>query len=133
LGPGKELPPFGNATELIKPHIEALLERAELLKQMDESLHGRQFVRQDVESATVLFSREIMSQEGWEAYCEQHGLDPDGEDEKIWETNAVAKLPGGVALSPTEDETILIAVYALAGGDMDTTRPITSRLAVCKG
>jgi len=83
LGPGKELPPFSNATDLIKTHLEALLKRTELLKQMDERLHGRQFVRQDVESADVLFSRESMSQEGWEAYCEQHGLDPDGKDEKI--------------------------------------------------
>jgi hypothetical protein len=117
LGPGKELPPFGNATELIRQHLEALLKRAELLKQMDESLHGRQFVLQDVESATVLISREHMSKVGWEAACEQHGLDPDGEDEEIWDTNAVAKLPGGVALSPTEDETILIGVCALAGGE----------------
>jgi hypothetical protein len=119
LGPGKDLPPFGNATDLIKQHLEALLKMAELRKQMDESLHGRQFVRQDAEPATVLFSREIMSKEGWEAACEQHGLDPDGKDEEIWDINAQAILPGGVALSPTEDETILIAVYALAGGDMD--------------
>ena len=119
LGQGKKLPPFSNATDLIKQYLEALLKSAELLKQMEESLYGRQFVRQDVEPAAVLFSRELMSKEGWEAYCEQHGLDPDGKDEEIWETNALAKLPGGVALSPTEDETILIAVYALGGGDMD--------------
>jgi len=115
LGPGKELPPAGNAAPLFKERLEALLQSVELLKHMDESLHGRYFVRQDVETATVLFPWEHLSEEGREAVRRQGG--DDGEDFIV--TGAPAILPGGVALSPPETETILVAVYALAGGEMD--------------
>jgi hypothetical protein len=115
-GPRKELPPAGNATELIKDRLEALLKSVELLKHMDEGLHGRYFARQDVDTAAVLLPRELLSEERWKALSEQHGLDPD--EEHFFDPNALTILPGGVALSPSETEAILIAVYALAGGDM---------------
>jgi hypothetical protein len=116
FGPGKELPPAGNATELFKERLEALLTSAELLKHMDEGLHGRHFVRQDVETATVLFPWEHLSEEGREALRKQHG--PHFNEDYV-EPNALVKLPGGVALSPSEPEAMLIGVYALADGDMD--------------
>jgi hypothetical protein len=116
LGPVKELPTAGNATELFKERLEALLRSAELLEHMDEGLHGRYFVRQDVETATVLFSWEHLSEVGREALRKQHG--PDFNEDFV-DPNALVKLPGGVALSPSETEAILIGVYALAGGDMD--------------
>src|SRR5829696_753521 len=71
LGPAKELPSAGNAAPLFKERLEALLESVELLKHMDESLHGRYFVRQDVETATVLFPWEHLSDEGREAIRKQ--------------------------------------------------------------
>jgi hypothetical protein len=43
FSPGKDLPPAGNATELFRERLEALLKSAELLKHMDEGLHGRHF------------------------------------------------------------------------------------------
>jgi hypothetical protein len=119
LDPRKELPPAGNATVLFKERLERLLKEAELLKHMDEGLHGRHFVRQDVDLVPLLLSRDYLSKEGWEEACEQYGLDPEGEVRKILNPNALAILPGGVALSPSETVAILIAVYALAGGDMD--------------
>jgi hypothetical protein len=100
VGPAKELPPAGNATELFKERLEALLKDAELLKHIDESLHGRYFARTNVETADVL-----------------HGYSPD--DEGFWERDALIRLPGSVELSPSEIEATLISVYALAGGRMD--------------
>jgi|SRR3712207_540362 len=70
VGPAKELPPAGNATELFKERLEALLKDAELLKHIDESLHGRYFARTIVETADVL-----------------HDYSPD--DEGFWETDAL--------------------------------------------
>jgi hypothetical protein len=95
VGPAKDLPPAGNATELFKERLEALLEDAELLKHLDERLYGRYFDHTNVETADVLHA--------------------DGK----WETNALARLPGRLELSPTEIEVTLIGVYALAGGRMD--------------
>jgi hypothetical protein len=114
LGPGTELPPAGNATDLFKERLEELLKSAELLKHVDESLHGRYFVRQDADTVAVLISRHLTSKEGWQAASEQYGLDAD--DEKVWVPNAPAKFPSGVVRSPSETVAILIAVYALAGG-----------------
>jgi hypothetical protein len=116
IGSAKALPPLGNATNLFKERLEALLESAELLKHMDESLRGRYFVRQDVETASVLFPWEHLSEEGRAAIREQRGPDFEGD---LSDTSAIAKFPGGVALSPPDTEAILIAVYALANGDMD--------------
>jgi hypothetical protein len=116
IGPRKELPPAANATELFKERIEALLKSVELLKYMDEGLYGRYFVRQDVETATVLFPWEHLSEEGRETIREQRGPDF---AEDFWDTNALIT-PGGVAPSPPEIEAMHIGVYALAGGDMDT-------------
>jgi hypothetical protein len=117
FGPPKELPPAGNATGLFKERLEALLKSAELLKHMDEGLHGRHFVRQDVDTVGVLLPRELLSEEMRKALSERYDHDPD--DEHFFDAAAVVKLPGGVALLPTETEAILIGVYALADGDMD--------------
>ena len=95
VGPAKDLPPAGNATELFKERLEALLEDAELLRHINERLYGRYFDHTNVETADV--------------------LDADGK----WETNALVRLPGRLELSPTEIEVTLIGVYALAGGRMD--------------
>jgi hypothetical protein len=117
LGPAKELPPADNATPLFKERLEALLKSVELLRHMDESLHGEYFVRQDVEIAGALLPRELLSEEHLQLLSEQHNLDLD--DESVFVPDAPVKLPGGVALSPTETEAILIGVYALADGDTD--------------
>jgi hypothetical protein len=95
VGPAKDLPPAGNATELFKERLEALLEDAELLRHINERLYGRYFDHTNVETADVLHA--------------------DGN----WETNALVRLPGRLELSPTEIEVTLIGVYALAGGRMD--------------
>lgn len=118
FGPGKELPPAGNASELFKERLDALVRSVELLEHMDESLHGRYLVRQDVETASVLIPRELLTEERRRALSEQY--DPNLDDEHFWDTNALVKLPGGVAVSPAETEAILIGVYALAGGDINT-------------
>jgi hypothetical protein len=117
FGPGKKLPPAGNATELFRERLETLLKSAELLKHMDESLHGRNFVRQNVDTTPVYLPKGILPEGEWEKLCEQYGLDPN--DEGFLNTNTHNKFPGGVALSPSETEVILIGVYALADGDMD--------------
>jgi hypothetical protein len=117
LGPSKGLPPAGNATPLFKERLEALLERAELLEHMDEDLRGKYFVRTNVEKAPVFYPRERYSKEEWNKLCEQYDLDPD--DKGFWDTNVIIKLPGEVALSPSEIEATLISVYALADGRMD--------------
>jgi hypothetical protein len=117
FGPPKELPPAGNATELFKERLEALLESAELLKHIDEGLYGRYFVRANVETAPVFWPRERYSKNEWDKLCEQYDLDPN--DKGFWDTDVVIKLPGGAALSPSEMEATLIGVYALAGGRMD--------------
>jgi hypothetical protein len=116
LGPRKELPTASNAAPLFRERLEALLESVELLKHMDEGLRGRQFVHQDVETASVLFPWEVMSEEGRAAIREQRGADF---DESFWEPNALVKLPGGVTPWPSDTEAILIGVYALADGDID--------------
>jgi len=120
LGPVKELPPAGNATELFKERLEALLESAELLKHMDEGLHGKYFVRQTVGTASVWVSRERSPKEVWEAVCERYGYDPEDKDLKgLLDENARIGSPGGVAKSPSEMLATLIGAYALAGGRMD--------------
>jgi hypothetical protein len=117
LGPTKGLPPAGNATPLFKERLEALLESAELLEHMDEDLRGKYFVRTNVEKAPVFYPRERYSKVEWDKLCEQFELDPD--DKGFWDTSVLIRLPGGVALSPSEIEATLISVYALAGGRMD--------------
>jgi hypothetical protein len=117
VGPRKDLPPVGNAAELLKERLEALLRNVELLKHMDESLHGRYFVRQDVDTTPVYLPRAVLSEEEWENLCEEYNLDPN--DEGFLVTNTHNRYPGGVARSPSETEAILMAVYAVAGGDMD--------------
>jgi hypothetical protein len=117
LAPVNELPPAGNATELFKERLEALLESAELLRHMNENLYGKYFVRTNVEKASVFWPRERFSKEDWEAVCEQHKLKP--EDEGFWDTNVLISLPGGAKRTPSEIEAILIGVYALADGQMD--------------
>jgi hypothetical protein len=77
-----------------------LLESAELLKHMDESLHGKHFARTNVETAPVFY-------------------DHDPDEKGFWADDVVIRLPGGVALSPSEIEATLVGVYALAGGQMD--------------
>ncbi len=91
-----------------------MLKSVELFEHMDESLHGKYFARQDVDTASVLFPWDYLSKEGQEAIREMQGRDGDYE-----ETSAVVKLPGGVALSPSETEAILIGAYALADGEID--------------
>jgi hypothetical protein len=117
FGPAKELPPAGNATPLFRERLEALLESAEHLKHMDEDLHGRYFVRTNIDTTPVFFPREHLPKEVWEAVCEQYELDPD--DEGFLDTNTHNKFPGGAATSPSEIEATLISMYALAGGRMD--------------
>lgn len=95
VGPAKDLPPAGNATELFKERLEGLLEDAELLRHINEHLYGKYFDHTNIETADVLHT--------------------DGK----WETNALVRLPGRLELSPTEIEVTLIGVYALAGGRMD--------------
>jgi hypothetical protein len=114
LGPARQLPSAGNAIELYKERIEALLKDVEVLEHMDQTLHGRYFARQEVETADVHFRWDDLSEKGREAIRELHGRDGD-----YWDPSATIKLPGGVALSPSEPEAMLIGVYALAGGDMD--------------
>ena len=117
LGPSRELPPAGNATPLFKERLEALLESAELLEHVDEDLRGKYFVRTCVEKAPVFYPRERYSKVEWDKLCEQFELDPD--DKGFWDTSVLIRLPGGVALSPSEIEATLISVYALADGRMD--------------
>jgi hypothetical protein len=117
LGPSKGLPPAGNATPLFRERLEALLESTELLEHMDEDLRGKYFVRTNVEKAPVFYPRERYSKVEWAKLCEQYDLDPD--DKGFWDTDVLIKLPGGVALSPSEIEATLISVYALADGRMD--------------
>jgi hypothetical protein len=117
LGPAKGLPPAGNATPLFKERLEALLESTELLEHMDEDLRGKYFVRTNVEKAPVFYPRERYSKGEWDKLCKQYDLDPD--DKGFWDTNVLIRLPGGVALSPSESEASLVGVYALAGGRMD--------------
>ena len=117
LAPVKELPPAGNATELFKEQLEALLESAELLRLMNENLHGRYFVRTNVEKTSVFWPRERFSEEEWEAICEQHELNP--EDKGFWDINVLITLPGGAKRTPSEIEATLIGIYALADGQMD--------------
>jgi hypothetical protein len=93
-GPRQDLPPAGNATELFRERLEALLKDAELLEHINEGLYGKYFGRTNVETASVL-------QDG------------------SWTDDVVVSLPGTVARSPSEIEVTLIGVYALAGGRMD--------------
>jgi hypothetical protein len=93
-GPRQDLPPAGNATELFRERLEALLKDVELLEHIIEGLYGKYFGRTNVERASV-----------WK----------DGS----WTDDEVVSLPGTVARSPSEIEVTLIGVFALAGGRMD--------------
>ena len=115
IGPRKDLPTASNATELFKERLEALLESVALLEHVDEGLHGKYFAQTNVETATVLFPWEHLSEEGREAIRKQGGTD--GED--FTATGVPAAFPGKVAKSPSESLAVLIGVYALAGGRMD--------------
>jgi hypothetical protein len=94
VGPRKDLPPAANAAELFRERLEALREMVDLLEHINEGLYGKYFGRTNVERASVLY---------------------DGH----WIDDAVVSLPGSVARTPTEIETTLVGVYALAGGRMD--------------
>lgn len=115
--PPKELPPAGNAEALFKEQIQSLLERAEHLAHMHESMQGKYFVRTDVDTTPVYFSRDFLPEELWETIRAQYNLDADAKD--FLDTNTYNRFPGGVSMSPSELEATLIAVYALADGRMD--------------
>jgi len=117
LGPTKELPPVGNATELFKERLKVLLKIAEQLEHINEDLHGKYFDRTNIDTSPVYLSRRLLPKELWEALRDRHGLDPDEDD--FLDTDAVSMLPGGVARSPSEITATFISVYALAGGRMD--------------
>jgi hypothetical protein len=117
LGPSGELPPPSNAAPLFRERLEALLESVALLEHMDEDLRGKYFVRTDVDTNHVYFSREDVPEETWETISEQYDLDPD--ETRFLVTDARNRMPGGVAKSPSEALAILIGVYALADGRMD--------------
>jgi hypothetical protein len=93
-GPRKDLPPAANAADLFKERLEALRENVELLEHINEGLYDKYFGRTNVERASVL-------------------------DGGHWTDDALVRLPGTVARSPTEIEVTLMGVYALAGGRMD--------------
>jgi hypothetical protein len=108
FGPGKVLPPASNVTEIFKERLGDLLKSTELLKHINERLHGRYFARTNVETADVLH---IETADVLDNYS------PD--DQSLWETDVLVRLPGGVELSPSEIEVTLIGVYVLADGRMD--------------
>ncbi len=118
LGAARELPPASNATGLFRDRLEALLESAEQLKHMHESLRGNYFVRNRVDTSPVFFSRDHLPEDLWETLRKQYELGPD--DEGFLDTNAHSRFPGGVERSPSDIEATLIGVYALAGGRMDS-------------
>jgi hypothetical protein len=108
LGPTKEPPPFGSATELFEARLKVLLKIAEQLDHMNEDLHGKYFDRPNIDTSPGYLSQELLSKELWEALRDQHGLDPDKDD--FLDTDAVSMLPDGVARSPSEITATLVSV-----------------------
>jgi hypothetical protein len=53
LGPTKEPPPFGSATELFEARLKVLLKIAEQLDHMNEDLHGKYFDRPNIDTSPV--------------------------------------------------------------------------------
>lgn len=130
-GPGSEdgtsLPAPSRASELLVDLLHGLLASvADLEFRHDSSQDGR-VVGTDTIPGPSYFSRryeregkvvENWSEEQWTALCVNHGQDPAVEG--FWAEGGGLKRAAGAARHPAEPETTLIAIYALAGGDIES-------------
>jgi hypothetical protein len=125
-GRGTELPAALPASELFADVLRGLLASVEDLEyRHDRSQDGR-IVGTDTIAGPAYLSRwyenkgktiENFSEEQWNDLCARHRQDPAVEG--FWVEGGGLTRAAGAARQPAEPETILIGVYALAGGDME--------------
>jgi len=126
-GEGRELPAVSRASDLFTDTLRDLLASvADLEHRQERSQDGRILGLDVVEGSSLYFSRrceirgkilENYSEEQWKELCAQYGENP--EVEGFWVDSKGLKRAAGAARHPAEPLTTLIAVYALAGGDME--------------
>jgi len=126
-GQSRELPAVSRASGLFTDSLRDLLASvADLEHRQERSQDGRILGLDMVEGSSLYFSRrceirgkilENYSEERWNELCAQYGEDP--EVEGFWVDSKGLKRAAGAARHPAEPLTTLIAVYALAGGDME--------------
>jgi hypothetical protein len=105
---GDLLPSRDKSQELFRPLVAALQYGVEQLDLRKEYRQGGRFVSVDVQTGSVLDTRELTRE------ALKKGLKKLPKDTYEWR-DATAEFPGGAAPWPPEPLTTLIALYALAG------------------
>jgi len=125
-GRGTELPAAHQASELFEHTLHGLLASVADVEFRHDTAQDGRVVGTDAIPGPVYLSRrceingksyEHYSEEEWEDLCALHGQDP--AENSFWVEDGGLKRAAGAARQPAEPETTLIAVYALAGGDME--------------
>jgi hypothetical protein len=126
-GEGRELPAVFRASDLFTDALRDLLASVADLEHRHESSQDGRILGMDVIGGSSLYlSRrgeirgkvvENYPENQWNELCARHGEDP--EVEGFWVDSQGLNRAAGAARHPAEPLTTLIAVYALAGGDME--------------
>ncbi len=126
-GEGEDLPAASQASGLFEAALRRLLESVADLEYRQESVQDGRIVGRDLfEGSSVYFRRrgefrdkvvESYSEDEWKELCARYEQDP--ELEGFWVDTDGLKRAAGATRHPAEPLTTLIAVYALAGGDMN--------------
>jgi hypothetical protein len=88
-GKASPLPPAENAMGLIEGVLQRLLLwEVSKLKRREERLEGRRFFVEHEEWNYWMLSREDFSEEEWQRFCEEHGVDPEVEEVPILTTGS---------------------------------------------
>ncbi len=116
LGPAKELPAAGAATELFIEKLEELIVAAMELGHRHETLRGKHFDSREVYPGSAYLPREAFSDKQWRELCEQHHLDPRQEGFLSPDSRLIE--PAGATQSPSEPLTTLIGVLQLVSAKL---------------
>jgi hypothetical protein len=119
LGTPRELPPSRAAMELFRERIEVLGRAVEYLPKLVEGYQGGRFVGTFVERIPLGPSRDEVSEEEWEWLCKVLGPDTTGQGDWYPDLATPIEHPIDVSHVPPQPLVMLIAAYALAGGNME--------------
>jgi hypothetical protein len=115
----QELPPARAAMVLFQEHIEVLGKAVEDLPKLVEGFQGGRFLGTFVECIPMGPSRDEVSEEEWERLCEVFGPDPTSQGDWYPDLATPIEHPIDGSHVPPQELVMLIAAYALAGGNME--------------
>ena len=118
-GTPRELPPARVAMALFQERIEELRRAVEALPKLVEGFQGGRFVGTFVERIPIGPSRDEVSEEEWEWLCEVFGPDPTSQGDWYPDLAFPVDHPVDGSHVPPQPLVMLIAAYALAGGNME--------------